>query len=81
MFWLSCKPRVRRFVLNTLVIKASLRLKLKSCPTSKIYKTIKLQIQYALLLVLPLSDHSHLADYPVTVFGVRLHTQKVQNDK
>jgi len=31
-----------------------------------------------LLLLLTLSDHFSLVDYPATVFGVRLHTQKVQ---
>jgi len=32
----------------------------------------------SILLLLPLSDHRHLVDYSVTVFGVRLHTQTVQ---
>jgi len=32
-------------------------------------------------LLLPLSDHRHLVDYFVTVFGVRLHTQKSKSNK
>ena len=37
-------------------------------------------IKRCTLLLLPLSDHRHLVDYPVTVFGVRSKSSIITNE-